>query len=52
MADPAAVRFDADGLLFSIEDEAYQLKVHGYLQANDRLFFSDRESEDSCPEGG
>ena len=32
--------FRRDGLWFSTEDNAYQLRVHGYVQADDRMFSS------------
>ncbi len=33
-----AISFGSEGLLFSTQDNAYQLRVHGYVQADDLMF--------------
>src|SRR5690348_17609590 len=43
-----AVRFGADGLVFSNEDGSEQLKVHGFAQGDGRFFSSDLK--DSSPD--
>src|SRR5579864_5139138 len=42
---PSAVSFRRDGLWFSTPDEATQLHVHGYIQADDRMFSSNVHGE-------
>jgi phosphate-selective porin OprO/OprP len=44
----AAVRFGADGLVFSNEDGSNQLRVHGFIQGDGRFFSSDLN--DSSPD--
>jgi phosphate-selective porin OprO and OprP len=40
-----AVSFGANGLLFSTSDGATTLRVHGYVQADDRMFSSNVQGE-------
>jgi phosphate-selective porin OprO/OprP len=40
------VAFHHDGLWFSTHDGATQLRVHGYVQADDRMFYSNIQGED------
>ncbi len=39
------VSFGSEGLLFSTSDKAYELRVHGYIQADDRYFSSNVNGE-------
>src|SRR5438270_3733208 len=39
------VSFGADGLIFSTEDNAYRLQVHGYVQADNRMFSNNTKGE-------
>lgn len=39
------VSFGADGLIFSTEDKAYRLQVHGYAQADNRMFSNNPKGE-------
>lgn len=41
-----AVSFGSDGLTFSTKDESYRLQVHGYVQADNRMFWSNTKGED------
>lgn len=41
-----AISFDPTGLLFSTRDGANILRAHGYIQADDRLFFSSLRGQD------
>lgn len=40
-----AVSFGADGLIFSTQDKAYRLQVHGYVQADNRMFSNNPKGE-------
>ncbi len=40
------ISFGSEGLLFSTHDKAYQLRVHGYVQADDLMFSSNIHGED------
>jgi len=40
------VSFGSEGLLFSTPHKAYQLRVHGYIQADDRYFSSNLHGEE------
>jgi phosphate-selective porin OprO and OprP len=40
------VSFGSNGLLFSTQDKAFQLRVHGYIQADDRYFTSNVHGEE------
>lgn len=40
-----AVSFGADGLIFSTQDKAYRLQVHGYAQADNRMFSNNPKGE-------
>ena len=40
------VSFGADGLIFSTQDKAYRLQVHGYVQADNRMFSSNPKGEE------
>ena len=42
----SAVSFRRDGLWFSTADESTQLHVHGYVQADDRMFTSTTHGQD------
>jgi phosphate-selective porin OprO/OprP len=39
------VSFGADGLIFSTENKAYRLQVHGYVQADNRMFSNNTKGE-------
>jgi phosphate-selective porin OprO/OprP len=39
------VSFGADGLIFSTADKAYRLQVHGYVQADNRMFSNNPKAE-------
>ncbi|MBV9479656.1 MAG: porin [Acidobacteria bacterium] len=39
------VSLGADGLIFSTEDKAYRLQVHGYVQGDDRMFSDNIKGE-------
>src|SRR5215470_17273130 len=41
-----AVSFGSDGLIFSTKDKSYRLQVHGYVQADNRMFWSNTKGED------
>jgi phosphate-selective porin OprO/OprP len=41
-----AVSFGAEGLLFSTHDNAYQLRMHGYVQADDLMFSNNVHGEE------
>jgi phosphate-selective porin OprO/OprP len=41
-----AISFGSEGLLFSTQDKAYQLRVHGYGQADDLMFSSNLHGEE------
>ncbi len=40
------VSFGADGLIFSTKDKAYRLQVHGYAQADNRMFSNNTKGEE------
>jgi phosphate-selective porin OprO and OprP len=40
-----AVSFGADGLIFSTEDKNYRLQMHGYAQADNRMFSNNTKGE-------
>ena len=44
--EQSAVSFRRDGLWFSTADESTQLHVHGYIQADDRMFTSSTHGEE------
>ncbi len=41
-----AISFGSEGLLFSAQDKAYQLRVHGYVQADDLMFSNNVHGEE------
>ncbi len=44
--NPRPVWAGSDGLWFTTQDRDYQLRVHGYLQADDRMFSNDVHGND------
>src|SRR5215469_5207097 len=40
------VSFGSDGLIFATDDHAYRLQVHGYVQADNRMFSNNTNGEE------